>query len=88
MKEVLSQCDRSLIKGIGIDTTGSTPCLADAQGKPLAMQAEFAENPNAIFIDVNVLPIDAGSAYLVNESLYSVDTGLSLRTDSGKAEFI
>jgi CRISPR-associated endonuclease/helicase Cas3 len=36
----------------------------------------------------DVLPIDAGSAYLVNESLYSVDTGLSLRTDSGKAEFI
>ena len=38
------------IKGIAIDTTGSTPCAVDGQGCPLALKAEFAENPGAMFI--------------------------------------
>ncbi|MDR0553529.1 MAG: ribulokinase [Treponema sp.] len=38
------------IRGIAIDTTGSTPCAVDKTGTPLAMKPDFAENPNAMFI--------------------------------------
>lgn len=38
------------IKGIAIDTTGSTPVAVNEQGVPLALTPGFEENPNAMFI--------------------------------------
>ncbi|MEM9986509.1 MAG: ribulokinase, partial [Bacteroidota bacterium] len=37
------------IRGIGIDTTGSTPVPVDAKGVPLSLQEGFTEDPNAMF---------------------------------------
>lgn len=38
------------IKGIAIDTTGSTPCAVDVAGTPLSLSREFAEDPDAMFV--------------------------------------
>jgi L-ribulokinase len=38
------------IRGIAVDTTGSTPVLADAAGRPLALTAGFEDDPDAMFV--------------------------------------
>jgi len=38
------------VKGIGIDTTGSTPVAVDKEGTPLSLKPGFSDNPNAMFI--------------------------------------
>ncbi len=38
------------VRGITIDTTGSTPCLADETGTPLALKPDFASEPDAMFV--------------------------------------
>ncbi|SHN08150.1 L-ribulokinase [Cyclobacterium lianum] len=41
---------KAQIKGICVDTTGSSPLPVDASGRPLAFSDKFADNPNAQMI--------------------------------------
>lgn len=45
-----SGIDPHRIAGLGLDTTGSTPCVTDAAGVPLALHPDFQDNPNAMFL--------------------------------------
>ncbi len=38
------------VKGLAIDTTGSTPVAVSEEAVPLALLPDFADNPNAMFI--------------------------------------
>ncbi len=53
VKDCLRQAGKAVaqnIRGISVDTTGSTPVAVDNTGKPLAMLPAFASNPNAMFV--------------------------------------
>lgn len=53
IRDSVAQCSSHVwgnIVAIAFDTTGSTPCLTDRAGTPLAMLPEFEENPNAMFL--------------------------------------
>ncbi len=51
LKNVIAECDSpEAIKAIALDSTASTPCLADRTGTPLSLKEEYAENPDAMFV--------------------------------------
>jgi L-ribulokinase len=49
----LDSCGEAIkdsITGIGIDTTGSTPCAVDKKGTALALREDFKDDPDEMFI--------------------------------------
>lgn len=53
VKESLAQAGPGVaenVVGMSFDTTGSTPVFVNADGIPLSLLPEFADNPNAMFV--------------------------------------
>ena len=53
IRECIQKAGRTIaleIKGIGIDTTGSSPVAVDESGTPLSLLQGMEENPNAMFV--------------------------------------
>ncbi|MCK4853417.1 MAG: ribulokinase, partial [Bacteroidales bacterium] len=47
---VVSPLVQQNIRGISVDTTGSTPVAVNKEGVPLSLTPGFEENPNAMFV--------------------------------------
>jgi L-ribulokinase len=41
---------RGRVRGLSVDTTGSTPVAVDRSGAPLSLNPAFSKNPNAMFV--------------------------------------
>ena len=53
VKEVLRQAGQgsgARVRGIAVDTTGTTLCAVDGNGIPLAFHEKWKDNPNAMFV--------------------------------------
>lgn len=53
VKSAVAQCTpevKSQVRGISVDTTGSTVIAVNKQGIPLSLTSGFEENPNAMFL--------------------------------------
>lgn len=53
IKDCLRQAGKEAaqyVRGISVDTTGSTPVAVDASGTPLALLPGYENNPNAMFV--------------------------------------
>jgi L-ribulokinase len=53
VREALRQAGAGVaasIRGVAVDTTGSTPVLADEKGAPLSLSPRFEEDPDAMFV--------------------------------------
>lgn len=86
MRSAMAQLNpdrRKDLRGIAIDTTGSTPCPVNRSGTPLAMLEKFKDNPNAMFhlwkdhtaveeaIEINRIFSTAGTDYTRYQGIYS-----------------